>query len=629
MDKTLVVKKTECYNPEVPHKNKNNKEKERTMYKFKDAAKRGSALLGAVGLLVGLGASAIPAFVSADPLNPLTQRSLSLSSSSPGWSYTDGSGNATYAPPNSGANGKQTGNYYSFFTSSTANLNGLSFQYCTVAAGKCFSPGTDGYTQSGGALTACQTAHNCTRAADTGSTTDLNIVSGTSGNAPAEVSSGDWSTICASNSQVPNPNQTQGNFVVYTGSGNCGTYSSGWTMSTVNLEDDIVGNATGATGKQNTIVLQNASPQSIAAGTQIQVRFFGTNFNYITNPGAGAFFVKINDYDDTDVGGYPYSTTASGTYPNRNAGDFGPSSSYIVDGGVTVANVMNLSIEIQTKVLETMDFSVGTVDPDTLTNAQLSTATSGTLTAPGACDPILTAFTPTDPQNTLYLGNENAEDSLMTSEGFATHSYFRLSSNSSGGATVYYSGVTLSNTENNQIDAAGITAASSIVGTEQFGLGLDTGSGPNYAPDYSVANNDGITSVKYENGADTDNGVNTPGHGAPSATGGTFGVSSDWTTYESGSGGAAHNPQLGPLVPEANYGSTSGGINGASAGDGNTTAQYSFNPNANTVPTPLATESSAVVNCVTGKVRYLANIAATTAAGIYTTKINYIASPQY
>ena len=66
------------------------------MYKLKDAVKRGSALLGVTGLLVGIGASAMPAFVSADTLNPLTKRSLTLSSSSPGWAYTDGSGNSTF-----------------------------------------------------------------------------------------------------------------------------------------------------------------------------------------------------------------------------------------------------------------------------------------------------------------------------------------------------------------------------------------------------------------------------------------------------------------------------------------------------------------------------------------------------
>jgi hypothetical protein len=51
------------------------------MYKLKDAARRGTALLGVASLLTALGTSTLPTLVSADALNPLTQRSLSLSSS--------------------------------------------------------------------------------------------------------------------------------------------------------------------------------------------------------------------------------------------------------------------------------------------------------------------------------------------------------------------------------------------------------------------------------------------------------------------------------------------------------------------------------------------------------------------
>jgi hypothetical protein len=84
-----------------------------------------------------------------------------------------------------------------------------------------------------------------------------------------------------------------------------------------------------------------------------------------------------------------------------------------------------------------------------------------------------------------------------------------------------------------------------------------------------------------------------------------------------------HTPKLNPLVPEADYGGGSGTI--TSGG----TAQFAFDSSSDTVPAPIATESTQVVNCVTGKMRYIANIAATTPAGIYTTKINYIAAPQY
>src|SRR6202008_331181 len=97
----------------------------------------------------------------------------------------------------------------------------------------------------------------------------------------------------------------------------------------------------------------------------IKVIFFGTTGNYITNPGSGAFFVKINTYNAVaDAVG-----TDTVAFTNDDTYTLDPDD--IVDGGVTVANVMNQSIQITTKVLETMQFSVGTVDPATLSNAQL------------------------------------------------------------------------------------------------------------------------------------------------------------------------------------------------------------------------------------------------------------------
>jgi len=55
---------------------------------------------------------------------------------------------------------------------------------------------------------------------------------------------------------------------------------------------------------------------------------------------------------------------------------------------------------------------------------------------------------------------------------------------------------------------------------------------------------------------------------------------------------------------------------------------FAFDPTSNTTPTEIAS-STGVVKCDTGSVKYVANIADDTPAGIYTTKINYIASPSY
>jgi len=589
------------------------------MYKLKNVAKRSSAFIGAVGLLAGVASTALPAFTSADALNPLTERSLTLSSASPGWSFTDGSGNSTYAGPNTGTNGKKTGNTFSFRTSSADTIKAFTFQYCTRPAGQCLAPGDNGWTGSAGSMT---------RNVDTTSTSDLNIT--VDGTTNAEVSSSDYNSTLAggvsgtaaygSVKEVPDAQDTvspydysqqhgtnqangiAGNFVVLYGSSASGkvtAVSSGWSLTTTNQEENANGTSADvanglSTGKNNMMTITNSTGQALGAGDYVKIIFFGTDKNYITNPGSSAFFVKINDFNQT-----------TNNNPVTDAAD-------VIDGGVTVANVMNESIAIQTKVLETMDFSVGTVDPDTLSagsSSELSTATGGARTAHGGCDPILPNLGNTLPHNVLSMGDPQAENSLQTDKTFATHSYWRLSSNSSGGAMVYYAGNTLSNTEGDKVAAVGTSAAAPLTANEQFGLALDNGSSGNYSVNYAWAAN------AAEQGADSG-----------TTTGGAA-LDSGWSTYQSSHSPAVHNPQLYPLVPTTAYGGGTGGIN---TGDsGGIASTYAFDPNSQTVPTPIATESSKVVDCVTGKMRYIGNIAATTPAGIYTTKINYIASPQY
>lgn len=562
------------------------------MYTLKSIAQRGT-LLGTAAALV-LAAVLPSAAAFADALNPLTNRSLTLSSSAPGWDKTDGSGNATYAMPNSGANGFKTGNTFAFNVSTNSTgtpLQGFSFQYCTASAGNCTSPGDNGYVGTAGAYTGVNP--------DSATTSNLNVAT----SSPSEVSGTSlFNTTTGEATNIPNRDDTQGNFIVLTQRGGAGAWTqvSGWTMSAANKEDGTLLAGT-KTGANNYITLTNASSSfEPLAGDPVKVVFFGTNGNYITNPGSGAFFVKINDYSDAAL-----TTT--------------------VDGGVTVANVMNQSIEIQTKVLETMDFSVGTVDPTTLSDAQLSAATSGGKTTHGPCDGILQGMLPTDEKNTLQLGDTLAENSLRTDTTYSTHSYWRLSSNSSAGATVYYSGVTLSNTVGDQIDAIhngdGVSDAPHV-GSEQFGLALANGTlannpqplstnpGSIHAVDYGVERTAGKV---YENAADNV----------------TSGVDAS-TTTELTTNASYHSPRLYPLIPGSNYDSGAGTVNNNySSGSDPINTKFAFDTASNLTPTPIATEGSQVVDCVTGKMRYIANIAATTPAGIYTTKINYIAAPQY
>lgn len=549
------------------------------MYKIKELAKRGTALLGAAGMLAGIGTTALPAFVSADALNPLTERSLTLSSSSPGWSFYDGSGNTTYAPPNSGANGQKTGNTFTFKASSSEIVRAFSFQYCTTPAGFCYSPGDNGYNLQG----TPGVAGDDTRNADSAATSDLEVVDAT----PTEISAGDWTTIQARHSGVtpgeyaktPLADNSEGNFVVLVN----GTPDSGWTMTAGTSEYTTVQTRTigtdSPTGKKNYITLTKSAGRNLTPADSVKIVFFATTTNYIKNPGGGAFFVKINTYD------------SSGTLDDNT----------LVDGGVTVANVMNESISIQTKVLETMDFSVGVKDPNTYADSVL---TARGIPAHGQCsallmaDPLAAGVTDSttynaQPHNVLKLGDSSAEYSLKTGVAHDVYSYWRLSSNSSGGATVYYTGHTLTNTVGDEITPLNDTTAggtSSITGTEQFGLGI----AHDGTADYAVS-------------GDTYGSSGTPG---------------DFANYLTGDA-KAHSPKLAPLVPSTNYGGGTGTITSSGS------AKFAFNADADSYAVPIATETTEVVDCVTAKMRYVANIAATTPAGIYTTKINYVASPQY
>jgi len=510
--------------------------------KLKEAVGRAAAFSAAVTMVSILAAGAIlPGVTMADALNPLTERTLLLSSSSPGWDYLDGSGNGLYAPPGSGANGQKTGETFTFKTSTDSTATGVpvkafTFQYCVGAAGECQAPGDD----------AVGPPRN-----DDSSHSDLNVVT----SSPAEGT----------------------DFEIYLN----GVASSGWSMTASNLEDS----SNPHTGKNNFITLTNATGVSPTAGEPIKVVFFASATNYITNPGSGAFFVKINDYNSDVLQNFrdAYPDTANHCDADHTTYDASSGTTTcnqnVIDGGVTVANVMNNSIEIQTKVLETMDFSVGTVDPDTLTEAVLGHPH-------GQCESILPAVPGSSAAaNTIALGDPTLENSLSTAQPYDGFSYWRLSSNSANGGTVYFSGATLHNTENNAIaplsDIPNSDASvAPLAGTEQFGLGIDT--------DADALDPAFVTEVASH--------------------------TSDPIDYW-------HDPTLSPLSATPSYGHASGALTSA--------AQFAFNASANTTPVPIASENTQVVDCATGKMRYVADIAATTPAGIYTTKINYLAAPEY
>lgn len=484
---------------------------------------------------------------AANALNPLTERSLLLTSSAPGYVDTDGSGNSfdgggnsvgeNYAPAGTGPNGKKSGQTFTFKHSSSATISGFSLQYCTTAAGNCQAPGNnegDARPASGDRETNAQAHPN--------SRSDLDFVTG-GGNT--------WTDSAIPTGALTPLGEVDGQFQVTVD----GVRDSGWTLTTTNREDD--GHSGALTGKNNYATLTKNGGVAIESGDVVEVRFRPSENVYITNPGANEFFVKIN------------------TYNSHETANVVPGSSAVVDGGVTVANVMTDSIHITTKVLETMAFSVGVENRDKLN-----------LTAPathGTCDAIQVIN-----NNRLNLGNSDAEYSLETGRAHDVHSYWRLSSNSSGGATVYYSGDTLRNTVGDAITPVGNTAQLSNPGTEQFGVAF-------------VNDSEMVSEVSsaFANLVTTD------------------------PNYQ--------NPSISPLVKEGEYNGGSGAIWAGPDAENPVAidAAFAFDTQSQTVPRMIAQNNDGVLSCATAKMRYVGNIAADTPAGVYTTKINYLAAPQY
>ncbi|UTX51416.1 hypothetical protein KI440_00420 [Candidatus Saccharibacteria bacterium TM7i] len=521
-------------------------------FTLKSIAQRGSMLVAAAGLLAATFAPA----VFADALNPLTERSLLLSSSAPGWQDTDGSGYSEanpnpgaagsggtipghYAPAGSGANGRKTGQTFSFRISTAATekaIKAFTLQYCVEAAGLCAAPGDndgDGGTRDS----------NATGLAKKKS--DLEVNYGTDADAGVDFK------IYANNTEID-----------YTG----------WELKSSNKED--AAHTRAKTGKDNFITLQTSGDgiDNVPANAQIRIVFLATENKYITNPGSGSFFVKMNTFDTNDTTPADHSPAESNTH--------------LIDGGVTVANVMADSIHITTKVLETMQFSVGTENPDQ--KEVTLPATHGT------CDAITTST-----GNRLQLGNVNAESSLETGRGFGVSSFWRLSSNSSGGASVYYSGETLTNTVGDMIAPIGGntpgTETLSLPGTEQFGLAFQS---------HGAAYN-----------------ASTPETNPHSAS------------FEAmiGSNSAFRTPNLYVLNKAAAYDEGDGSLGVLGQGGEAATAKFAFDRGSLTSPVAIADNlgTGGVLTCETAKMRYVANIAADTPAGVYTTKINYLAAPQY
>jgi hypothetical protein len=213
------------------------------------------------------------------------------------------------------------------------------------------------------------------------------------------------------------------------GSGGGTLGSSGWSLDTSTTDPTITGYGTcngGGTVRSNCVLLTSSSPAANTNTPTITITYGGGGSDYVTNPTNDnqTFYVRIVTFSDT-------------AYTVGN----------VVDHG-SVASSTAQQIDITAKVQEELNFSAGT-----------------TITAPGS------ACTPYSDTGALNLGDVNGILSFTTA--YDAYSYFRVSTNATVGTSVDYSGNTLDSGGTN-IAAAGTTAASSTVGSEQFGLGLDS-----------------------------------------------------------------------------------------------------------------------------------------------------------
>lgn len=307
-----------------------------------------------------------------------------------------------------------------------------------------------------------------------------------------------------------------------------------WTFTKVDADEWALTDTTGLVVAPNTPLT-------------ITVEFPASETESFTNPTTtGTYFVHVATFNDSTV-----TTYSEAAFLGAQGLDEG-----------TVTSSTATAIDINTRVEETLRFSIEGDMRDGPDNANSGTPTAGSgafngpTSAASNCAP-LTGL------GTIRMGDQ-ASNALGIDATYDAASYFRLATNSSNGARVLYVGDTLrsGSTETiTAIGAAGSTIDDPIAeNNEQFGLGM-----------IAVPNLAGTT-----------------------------------TEVDRDGGGSYLNA-----------------VTGYGAGD--TLAGFE---STTTTPVLLAS-SNGIVQCDTGAVRYIANIAEETAAGIYTTRIVYIASPSY
>ncbi len=254
----------------------------------------------------------------------------------------------------------------------------------------------------------------------------------------------------------------------YVGVGACAEAPAGFDVS--NVTSMTVTNTTLPVDPANNEVLEatdvaaNYLELRIAADTGVGVPVnigdeieITTTGGHFVNPSAnGTFFAHIVTYSDDNV------TTA-------------------VDNGTVTSSVAN-QINLETRVEETLNFSVGTANDDDT-----------------GCAPLTT-------NNLLELGDP-INHALSTTQTYDELSYFRIATNASNGAQVLYSGDTLNSITNAGDDINPVNPKDTIqVGVEQFGIVIDeseidlTGAALDPAANYADG---GTNQIHFDDGSVT------------------------------------------------------------------------------------------------------------------------------
>lgn len=201
----------------------------------------------------------------------------------------------------------------------------------------------------------------------------------------------------------------------------------------------------------------------------------GTNYLVLDSSTNGTSVVANDVVTITTTGGHFVNPSTPGTFYARiylHSDQNNLNASIEVESTVT-ASVAN-QINLETRVEETLNFSVGTANDDDT-----------------GCAPLTT-------NNLLELGDP-INHALSTTQTYDELSYFRIATNASNGAQVLYSGDTLNSITNagDDIDPVNPKAASQT-GTEQFGIVIDeseidlTGAALVPAADYADGDTDQI-----------------------------------------------------------------------------------------------------------------------------------------